>query len=109
MGYKEMYEEWLNNPYFDDATKAELKAKLEAGAFLVDLFDFTYGQECLIYKSNKFESDNIIYIPDVDLNDIDTESVLEDEEIEKVLHCCYTGTDFVKECSNHVDLAKELF
>ena len=22
MGYKEMYEEWLNNPYFDDATKA---------------------------------------------------------------------------------------
>lgn len=42
-------------------TKAELKAKLEAGAFLVDLFDFTYGQECLIYKSNKFESDNIIY------------------------------------------------
>ena len=74
-------------------TKAELKAKLEAGAFLVDLFDFTYGQECLIYKSNKFESDNIIYIP----------------EIEKVLHCCYTGTDFVKECSNHVDLAKELF
>ena len=48
-------------------TKAELKAKLEAGAFLVDLFDFTYGQECLIYKSNKFESDNIIYIPDVDL------------------------------------------
>ena len=26
MGYKETYEEWLNNPYFDDATKAELKA-----------------------------------------------------------------------------------
>jgi Phosphomannomutase len=26
MGYMEMYESWLNNPYFDDATKAELKA-----------------------------------------------------------------------------------
>ena len=26
MGYREMYEEWLNNPYFDDDTKAELKA-----------------------------------------------------------------------------------
>ena len=26
MGYKEMYEEWLSNPYFDDATKEELKA-----------------------------------------------------------------------------------
>ena len=26
MGYRETYEEWLNNPYFDDETKAELKA-----------------------------------------------------------------------------------
>ena len=25
MGYRETYEEWLNNPYFDEATKAELK------------------------------------------------------------------------------------
>ncbi len=25
MGYKEVYESWLSNPYFDDATKAELK------------------------------------------------------------------------------------
>ena len=26
MDYKAMYEEWLNNPYFDAETKAELKA-----------------------------------------------------------------------------------
>jgi len=26
MGYMEVYESWLNNPYFDDDTKAELKA-----------------------------------------------------------------------------------
>lgn len=26
MGYKETYEEWLNNPYFDEATKEELKS-----------------------------------------------------------------------------------
>ena len=52
-------------------TKNELKMKLEAGAFLVDLFDFTYGQECLIYKGNFETSDQIIYIPDVDLNEID--------------------------------------
>ncbi len=26
MGYKELYNEWLENPYFDEATKAELKA-----------------------------------------------------------------------------------
>ena len=25
MGYKKMYEEWLNNPYFDEATKDELQ------------------------------------------------------------------------------------
>ena len=90
-------------------TKNELKMKLESGAFLVDLFDFTYGQECLIYKGNFEISDQIIYIPDVDLNEIDTESVLEDEEIENVLDCCYTGNDFVAECSGHEDLAMELF
>ncbi len=26
MDYKEIYEEWLANPYFDEATKEELKA-----------------------------------------------------------------------------------
>lgn len=26
MGYREAYEEWLNNPYFDEATKEELKS-----------------------------------------------------------------------------------
>ena len=26
MSYKEIYESWLSNPYFDEATKAELKA-----------------------------------------------------------------------------------
>ena len=90
-------------------TKNELKMKLESGAFLVDLFDFTYGQECLIYKGNFEISDQIIYISDVDLNEIDTESVLEDEEIENVIDCCYAGNDFVAECNGHEDLARELF
>ena len=26
MGYKELYNEWLENPYFDEETKAELRA-----------------------------------------------------------------------------------
>lgn len=91
-------------------TKTELKLKLEAGVFLVDLFDFTYGQECLIYKADEFEvSNNIIYIPDVDLNEIDTETVLDDEEIENVLDHCYTGNDFMEECGGHKNLAEELF
>ena len=25
MNYKELYSQWLENPYFDEATKAELK------------------------------------------------------------------------------------
>ena len=26
MDYKQMYQQWLDNPYFDEETKAELKA-----------------------------------------------------------------------------------
>lgn len=90
-------------------TKKELKDKLMAGAFLVDLFNFTDGQECLIYKGNFEVSDNIIYIPDIYLNGIKTGSVLSDEEIENVLDDCYTGNDFMTECNGHEDLARELF
>lgn len=90
-------------------TKKELKDKLIAGVYLIDLFDFTDGQECVIYKGNFEVSENIIYIPDVDMNEIDIESVLEDEEIKNVIHCCYTGKDFMKECKGHEDLARELF
>ena len=89
-------------------TKKELKDKL-IGSHLEIIFDFSDGQNCLIYKG-KFEvSDEIIYIPDIDLNEIDIESVLDDEEIENVIRNCYTGNDFVVECSGHEDLAKELF
>ena len=28
MGYRETYESWLNNPYFDEATRAELRRSL---------------------------------------------------------------------------------
>ncbi len=38
MDYKEMYQEWLGNPYFDEATKRELVQKvydsLEPGGYL---------------------------------------------------------------------------
>ena len=27
MDYKKVYEEWLSNPYFDEATKAELRSQ----------------------------------------------------------------------------------
>lgn len=41
--------------------KKELKAKLEQGEHLEDIFNFTDGQECLIYKGKFEKSDNIIY------------------------------------------------
>ena len=49
MGYKEMYEEWLNNPYFDDATKAELKAIEGNEKEIEDRFymDLEFGTEGL--------------------------------------------------------------
>lgn len=90
-------------------TKKDLKERLDAGAILVDLFDFTDGQECLIYKGEFEVSDEIIYIPDIYSNEIETEKILEGEEIENVLHHCCTGNDFVIECNGHEDLAKELF
>jgi len=90
-------------------TKKELRDKLNEGSHLEDLFDFSDGQECIIYKGNFEVSDKIIYIPDIDLNQIDTECALSNEDIENVIHNCYTGNDFVEECRSHEDLARELF
>ena len=46
-------------------TKRELKDKLLTGSVLEDLFEFSDGQDCLIYKGNFEVSDQIIYIPDI--------------------------------------------
>ena len=45
MDYKAMYEEWLANPYFDEATKAELEALKENEAEIKDRFyrDLEFG------------------------------------------------------------------
>lgn len=42
--------------------KNELKARLKQGELLGDIFNFTDGQECLIYKGKFEKSDNIIYV-----------------------------------------------
>ena len=45
MDYKAMYDEWLANPYFDEATKAELEALKENEAEIKDRFykDLEFG------------------------------------------------------------------
>lgn len=90
--------------------KKELKAKLEQGEHLEDIFNFTDGQECLIYKGKFEKSDNIIYIPDIYLNELETDTVVEDEEdLNNILKNCYTGNDFLKECNGCEKAARALF
>lgn len=92
-------------------TKEKLAQKLREKNSLESLLPFTEGEDCEMYKAERFEvSDNIIYIPDVDLNnifiDVDDNS---EKEIENILRCCYTGKDFLSECRDNEELARELF
>lgn len=92
-------------------TKAELKAALENGQCMVDLLEFCSGQECEIFKSDRFVAgDEILYIPDLQLNEIHMERPITDpEELEDVLSQCYTGDDFLEECGGDMELAIKLF
>lgn len=91
-------------------TQEELRKELENGKMLKDLFDFSLGQDCIIYKADKFEiSDNIIYIPDIFLNDISISKVLNEEEIEDALHHCTTGYDFLEEAREIENIAESIF
>ena len=91
-------------------TKSELRKELESGKCLADIFNFIWGQDCLICKADEFEvSDNIIYIPDIFLNEIDIEHTLDEDDIKNVLHHCCTGKDFLDECNGHENLARNLF
>ena len=92
-------------------TKEALRMKLEAGRIMDELFHYTAGQQCTIYKAAAFTTGaEVIYIPDICLNDIPMDRPLgNSEEIEEVLSVCYTGDDFVQECEGDVRLAERLF
>lgn len=91
--------------------KCELKARLEAGETLNGLLTFGPGQECEIFKADKFiTGDEVIYIPDTWLNGINiTKPISNLEELDEVLSNCYTGDDFVAECGGDVKKAEALF
>ena len=93
-------------------TKEYLRKELECGKALKDIFSFTDGQDSTIYKG-KFDlenAENIIYIPDIFLNDIDIESdFLTEMEIKNVLENCYSTEDFIEESQGHANLAESLF
>lgn len=92
-------------------TRNVLRANLEAGRIMDELFHYRAGQECTIYKAVAFiAGDEVIYIPDITLNSIPMDRPLKDsEEIEEVLSLCYTGDDFVDECAGDTELAERLF
>ena len=81
-------------------TKDELREKLMSGHTMDELFHYTQGDECLIFKADKFTlGDEILYIPDVDLNEIPMDEVVTDSKvIDCILTYCYTGDDFALKC-----------
>ena len=89
--------------------KRELAARLKQGECLEEIFDFTDGQECLIYKGEFEVSDKIIYIPDIYLNKLNLGVVATGENLNDILKNCYTGNDFLKECNGYKNIAKALF
>ena len=92
-------------------TKLDLERELKGGKKLVDLFTFTGGQECEIYKGDFSHSttEDIVYIPDVLFNDIHISKTLSEEEIKNVLENCYTVQDFIRASQGHENVARALF
>ncbi len=91
--------------------KQELRLQLQQGHTLSDLLSFGPGQDCEIFKAVTFyPGDVVIYVPDVSLNHIPLDRPITDpEELAEVLSNCYTGQDFIDECSGDVEKAERLF
>ncbi len=92
-------------------TKQELRLQLQQGHTLNDLLAFGPGQDCEIFKADKFyPGDVVIYVPDVSLNHIPLDRPITDpKELAEVLSNCYTGQDFISECGGDVEKAEHLF
>lgn len=89
--------------------REQVKKELLKGKTLKELFDFQSGQGCDIYKGDFSLSDDILYIPDIDLNEIPVDDVIVKEEVERVADAMYSGLDFLAQCDGNEELAKELF
>lgn len=92
-------------------TKQELKLQLQQGHTLNDLLAFGPGQDCEIFKADKFyPGDVVIYVPDVCLNHVPLDRPITGlEELDEVLSQCYTGQDFINECGGDAEKAERLF
>lgn len=94
-------------------TKKEVRERILKGECLADMFEFTDGQECEIFKGEWNPGDEVIYIPDIDLNEICINrpliKILTSGEVIDVLSCLYTGRDFMELADGNKELAKRLF
>lgn len=90
--------------------KTELRQALLRGMKLTDLFHFTSGQECFVYKGAfRPGSQEIIYIPDLSVLDIDISEKLDPDQVDDVIRLSSTSIDFMEECHNDPHLAADLF
>ena len=92
-------------------TKTPLKSQLQQGHTLNDILAFVLGQDCEIFKADKFyPGDVVIYVPDVALNHIPLSCQITDpEKLDEVLSQCHTGQDFIDECGGDAEKAERLF
>lgn len=90
-------------------TREQAKKLLLEGKKIGEIFDLIPGQECMIYKGewpdNPEASDEIIYIPDIDLNDLKDA----DMPVSEKLSLMYTAQDFLNQTGGNVLAAKDLF
>lgn len=91
-------------------TKAELLEGLRKGIALEDLLPLRPGQDCTIYKAEQFSTgEEVIYIPDVELNNITTSKSPYEEDAEYTVNHSYSGEDFVTLCDGDEALAYRLW
>ena len=91
-------------------TKTEIAEKLRSGKALADILEFRSGDECEIFKEDRFlPGDTVLYIPDLRLNGLVTDRTVSEEEIQNIIDNCYSGADFIAEANGDSELAKRLF
>jgi hypothetical protein len=86
-------------------TKLEAQKLLEQGKRVSEIFPLTPGQDCMIYKGEWLNSPDIIYIPDIDLNELDAYYLSAEDKVGNM----YTAQDFINEAYGNVKAAEGLF
>lgn len=96
--------------------KKELWKCLSAGKKLVDIMPVIPGDDCLITavtgeEYDKCRNDDIVYIPDFDLNEIiyNKDISARPGEMLHVIEYCYTKQDFLNLCKGNKRMAYSLF